>query len=393
MDIITQMADVRLQIYPEKTLGSWAVSSIRQWRFEIAWEPVIAIWSRNYWKRMWIIQELALNLNMTLFMCGSQGPEGQSLRLIGIPPSSNSTQISPDHDKTKEEVYQEFAYILLKQCERLDEVLSWCSLVEGSALPSWVPDWSTPFNRYQLHWLRIRKAGGDMRAAWSVSDSGKELWITGIIIDDVKVVGLPLSQSIPYRTFRRDPLAMHRTLLQDHENAHQNSSLLDIYWVDWDQLKEPDPWDFGMDHFWTFGMPKITKTENATRDSWQIFDRFRQSNTHFPVFGQCLKDLFPNMRKYRVEAISKYKYPGAPVDEWRHHPHELTEKHSANIHISRLALDGRKLITTETGFLGLAPEETRRGDVIAVYMTVIFPLCCVDLGRPSNTLENATSMA
>jgi len=34
------------------------------------WMCVLDLWSRNYFKRMWIIQELALNKRLSMFMCG-----------------------------------------------------------------------------------------------------------------------------------------------------------------------------------------------------------------------------------------------------------------------------------------------------------------------------------
>jgi hypothetical protein len=42
--------------------------------------------------------------------------------------------------------------------------------------------------------------------------------------------------------------------------------------------------------------------------------------------------------------------------------------------IATLALNGRRLITTMTGFLGLAPEETQNGDVVAVLYGCNFPV-------------------
>ncbi|KAK0113332.1 hypothetical protein ONS96_014197 [Cadophora gregata f. sp. sojae] len=36
------------------------------------WRELLAFLSRNYWHRLWIIQELALNHNMTLFLCGEK---------------------------------------------------------------------------------------------------------------------------------------------------------------------------------------------------------------------------------------------------------------------------------------------------------------------------------
>jgi Heterokaryon incompatibility protein (HET) len=36
----------------------------------LPWKPLLDFFSRGYWRRLWIIQELALNHNMSLFLCG-----------------------------------------------------------------------------------------------------------------------------------------------------------------------------------------------------------------------------------------------------------------------------------------------------------------------------------
>jgi Heterokaryon incompatibility protein (HET) len=38
----------------------------------LPWKEILSLFSRNYWRRLWIIQELALNHNMTLFSCGDR---------------------------------------------------------------------------------------------------------------------------------------------------------------------------------------------------------------------------------------------------------------------------------------------------------------------------------
>jgi hypothetical protein len=38
----------------------------------LPWNDLVDFFSRSYWRRLWIIQELALNHNMTLFLCGER---------------------------------------------------------------------------------------------------------------------------------------------------------------------------------------------------------------------------------------------------------------------------------------------------------------------------------
>src|SRR3982750_3710598 len=39
---------------------------------EMPWKEDLQLLFRNYWRRLWIIQEIALNHNMTLFLCGKR---------------------------------------------------------------------------------------------------------------------------------------------------------------------------------------------------------------------------------------------------------------------------------------------------------------------------------
>lgn len=42
------------------------------WIFNHPWHSILALFSRAYWSRLWIIQELALNDSLTLFLCGDR---------------------------------------------------------------------------------------------------------------------------------------------------------------------------------------------------------------------------------------------------------------------------------------------------------------------------------
>jgi hypothetical protein len=332
-------------------------------------------------------------------------PRDKIYGLLAILPNSIASQILPDYNKTTEEVYRDFATSVLQQCKRLDEVLSWCSFAEDSSLPSWIPDWASPFSRYQMHWLRIKKAGGDMTPIWSLPKDSSTLRCNGVIVDTAGFAGIPLSQSVPYRTvgkMKADShmntptfgryhnkeqlaLAVHRVLIQNHQvvaRERANGNLLDIYWIDWDQ-PEATP-DFQMEKFWKFGMQNMTEVDGVPLNTWEVFYRFRQTNAYFPVFGHFFRDFFPSMRRYLDRPVSKDQYPKALVDECNHFPHELTANHGLNMSLAVIVLGGRKLITTNTGFLGLAPEETLRGDFIAVLYGCNFP---VVLRRSDNAFK------
>lgn len=76
MDMLAQIAEVEIQIREvearkesEGELGPWARRSVLSWMSRISWATILSLLVRNYWKRMWIIQELALNHKMTVFIC------------------------------------------------------------------------------------------------------------------------------------------------------------------------------------------------------------------------------------------------------------------------------------------------------------------------------------
>jgi hypothetical protein len=55
-------------------------------------------------------------------------------------------------------------------------------------------------------------------------------------------------------------------------------------------------------------------------------------------------------------------------------PQDLTEDHKKNVTLAAITLEGRKLVTTATGFVGLAPEAAQKNDVVAVLFGCSFPV-------------------
>jgi hypothetical protein len=438
MDFILQLCDIngdiRQNVFGPNELVSWFK---RKGTVKAPWSELLHLLSRNYFRRMWIIQELGMNADMTLFVCGDRqipreaieeassfcmtyavnilevlvagsrespprdlyrnlvwrvayninnlvdwcsgaatesfldlarksdvtDPRDKVYGLLGLLPNTVAAAIVPDYAKmkSKKQVYVELARAMLGQCDRLDEVLSWCASTNEPTWPSWVPDWESPFERYHIRWFRRRDAGANNRPDWRLSNNESHLRCKGLLIDRVEDLSVQSTQLLPYRKIAQhkctpptDPqngcysnraglkAALFRTMLHAHEYASVDGDLTHIYWVDWDQLIDPDPWDLAMENFWTFGMRPITRAEDAVPyDPWQLFDRFRQSNAHFSVFGHTFKDFFPGMRCYHVHDISKHRYPGAPV-EWKHTPYEMTEEYNRNIdlQLSLLMVDG-----------------------------------------------------
>lgn len=441
------------------------------WSSNVPWKDLYALLSRVYWKRMWIIQELALNDYNTLFICGSRQLSRDSLvcccdylgnhagdvkklllgqridgdtspsndlwnisyhvsrlfqishrrtenlaivlemarkanvkdqrdkvyGLLGLMPTELTSIIQPNYALSQEDVYKQFAKSLLQVFESLDAILPWCTLDSGRSLPSWVPDWNKAFPRHHVGWLRQRRASGEVKPPPPRTMGVDRLVCKGIHVDSVASTSFSIAQSQPFRTiplssvatgtFNPDfgryrdkeglKFALFCTLLMAHPASSRDNSLTDIFWVDWDQLVAPDYANNSqMAEFWRAGMAEITSLKpDISLDLWELFDRFRHQNAQFMIFGQPFKSFFPNMRSYEP-AFARSMVDVATEDriQLQRKIQDLTAEHARNMTLAVISLEGRKLVTTKTGFIGLAPEAIEQGDVIAVLFGCNFPV-------------------
>jgi hypothetical protein len=492
MDLMAEISEITAEDEYEMSLELWLRT--------LPWEKVYAVLTRSYWKRMWIIQELALNTHMTLFLCGERqlprsailltclfcynryagaisaalakkrnddstrpsapeydtwqtaynlfnllqlngdglayqkprietvldlarkanvkDPRDKVYGMLGLLPPALSVKIQPNYSLSKEQVYIQFATALLESSKSLDETLSWCayvpddsftsrvsellksftsSIVDWSGiyaslsthlaedkLPSWVPDWTKPFTRRHVQWLRKSLTPDDTTRPYTTI--GHELRCRGVCVDSIQSTSFSPAQSHPYKTVSSTHLssstqnptysrykdihglssALERTLLMSHPRS-TNSSILDVYWIDWEDVSALNKFaDTQTAAFWTQAMAAITRKDpDTTFNPWESFDRFRHRNADFSLFGCAFKSFFPNMRSYKIPS---------PIHAAERDSQNLTTRHARNIKIAAIGLEGRRLVTTRTGFLGLAPEETQIGDTLAVLIGCAFPV-------------------
>jgi hypothetical protein len=119
-----------------------------------------------------------------------------------------------------------------------------------------------------------------------------------------------------------------------------------------------------LENLWGFGMKKFT-----SNTYWELLDRFRQSNSGFSVLGCRFRDLFPSMWSYRPPPL-----PRQPHDEIWPPPPLLNEDVTHDMKLSVLTLTGRRLVSTQSGYIGLAPEAVPSGDVVAIIYGCNFPM-------------------
>lgn len=426
------------------------------------WDAVLGLWSRNYFQRMWIIQELAMNKLMSFFMCGDryisrramQGISNDAQRqanyiagrmmttgmssrthsevwqltyhietllsisastlqhdrldilldlarkakakdardkiygLLGLLDRSLASQIIPRYDRPKEEIYLEFAKLMLERCRSLDEVFCWCAYATPATLPSWIPDWTSPIRRNHLQWFRRQKASSYHKPVWSIS--GTTLRTRAVKVGTVAslsaaatamlpygqalmspTAGTQQSSSLAYTSSRYDgeeglKIALNRTLAHDHPMWRTYAWLTDIYWENWSD-----------DNTTTPHRPPL-ESNDWLSDHWEYFDKFRQSNADFLVFGHSLRAFFPARPRgdsgnelFRQTETARDFYAQNCCDETTY---TSGGRHTDNMRLAAVALQGRRLLTTHCGFLGLAPEEVVVGDTIAVLIGCNYPV-------------------
>jgi hypothetical protein len=396
------------------------------------WPALVAFMQKPYWNRSWIIQELAMNHNSTLILCGkfkltrrmirlgasycqemSQALEDQSYRfghylesdawsmasrmyrlaslnfnpngeasldlllnlvrkadatdkkdkvygILGLLDPTISEDIIPDYSLSERQVYTNFMISIISKSRRLEQMM-FGGISTEKGWPSWVPDWRLPFGRHHIRYLRSRQASGNSLAKIRFLKKGRNgdlLACSGFQVDIVD--GVAAQPSLGYRSIQprhvsnryssRMPEALQRTLLVDHPGAN-GELLLDV------------PWISGRD---TRTSPSDSHSASEWHKLYQSsyfrkFHEFRKHNQNFCIGGQSFRNFFPQSGREIVDI-------GITLRCMR---------------LALLSLDQRALITTRTGYLGLAPKAVRQGDVVAILLGC---RCLIVLRPYSNNL-------
>ncbi|RYN88323.1 hypothetical protein AA0119_g11946 [Alternaria tenuissima] len=388
---------------------------------------------KPYWNRAWIIQELAMNQNSTLILCGEfrltrrmirlgadyfqkslkafqdrsyqfdnvLGPDVWSIAsriyrlanlvynpdleesltallnlvrgakatdardkvygILGLLDPAISADLAPDYSLSDQEVYKNFMKSVIKRSGRLDEIAYVGTHVE-KAWESWVPDLRLPFGRHHIRYLRSRSASGNEPMKVRFVEQGKNstlLVCSGLQVDvvDGTAAEPPLHRSTQSRYAldrygSRKSEALQQTLLMGHPIAtpgtimgypKATTGVLKPGVIRDVLLKVPWP----LEHSSSPRRPKICQS-----NSFRRFDKFRKHNRGFSIGGQSFESFFPAAHNKRLKV-------------------ELTLRH---LRLAMLSLEQRALITTETGYLGLAPAAVRQGDVVTILFGCRFPM-------------------
>lgn len=349
------------------------------------------------------IKEFAESLNQVLHLAqtaGAKDPRDKVYGLLGMMTDKIRASIHPDYSETvtKEHVYMQFCYALLAASGRVDTILRWCSS-SNTALPSFVPDWMVSFPRRHVGKLSWRDSSWTVHrfsdSACALSRDGLRLNIQGIVFDVVSSVSATELQHVGGSSLPETPTAQYRPTqnpscgayasLQDLSTALQRTLLMNhpflrvianppckrfsgqgdivplwslgnlilsaVFWVD---AAAGKPADIGEN------MEFLVQQW----DHWQVFERFRQANKKFEIFGHQLRDFFIPITEYKS---SFFLDTGDGDEDWKNCM-------AANLRLAAVSLVGRKLATTHRGYLALVPEASRAEDVVAVLTNCAFPV-------------------
>ncbi|EMD95085.1 hypothetical protein COCC4DRAFT_53978 [Bipolaris maydis ATCC 48331] len=394
-----------------------------------AWPALLAFTKKIYWTRSWIIQELAVNHNSTSFLCGrfkltrrmirlgalycqevlkdteewdcrsdtDLGQDEWSLvnrmhRLVSLALNPNfgisldrlsslirwakascdkdkvysvlglldpmiSADLIPDYSLSEQQIFTEFTTSVVKNRGDISYIMVG-GIPTSKGWPSWVPDWRQPFLRYHIHYFRRFAASGGLPTELRF-EKGQEneslLICSGFCVDTVNEVAAETSQiqhstqlsnnTSPNRYGDLTRQALHQTILLGYPGLRKEP-LFRIPWI-----QEPDTYSNSDNHLGDQEQLKLFQSRNYKR-----FHKFREGNKHFHAGGQDLQSFFPQYldRKPYISKIAKI------------------------MSLASISLEQRTLITTSTGYLGLAPIAVRRGDVVAI----LFGSKCPMILRP-----------
>lgn len=358
----------------------------------------------------------------------SKNTRGKVYGLVGLLPQAVSNQISPNYALPVEIVYLHLRKAMLDESGRLGSILSWCFSREGSSLPSWVPDWTIRFPHNRVYWIKRRCASALSSSMWTISSNNLNPVCKGFIVDTVKGLSASpeelaprtnaITSSLPsrYCDKQKAPMALQRTLVVRHDQCEFVLSVVDeyneippdtvmvilsnIYWINWNDIKDMTANNEPLQGIWQ-GTEAITSSPY-----WEDFDRFRHTNANFSIFSYQLRDLFsdlplypsacesssviPNMKTRRVftnqrHAISRlvlrWKTPKQrDMQSRRFSGPRLTDTDAKNMTLAKISITARRLVTTATGYLGLAPEETSQGYLITILYGCNFPVILHPVG-------------
>jgi hypothetical protein len=256
----------------------------------------------------------------------------------------------PNYNLDFHEVYAAFAKNHIEKYRNLD-VLGHCYLSPDSQLnnsvPSWIPDWRISNKRMPLYKCshsvdskRVYSASGDTCLNFWISDDLRSLSLRGLFTDTIAITGKSLK-----------PYASDQAI----DNSYLgNDRLVEIMSVtgEWADMVE------------SFHSSRCAKKgdqapENAALDDTQS----KVTGTKYLPTDEPLQDAFQRTMFADIRLTRSQEFAGRLVDAFS--PWDRIDTDDPT-HVTAMmqAIVGRKVAISESGYIGLVPEEAQEGDAI-----------------------------
>ena len=387
------------------------------------WPALIAFAQKPYWSRCWIMQELAMNHNSTLFLCGEfkltrriifngvpwnliryRPPEDSDdrsdhkfhlgthymvrhmLNLIGLTSEPDielwrtsvldlvrradatderdkiysilglldpaiSAGVTPDYSLSVQQVYTDFIKSVINTSKRLDHIV-FRDISAEQGWPSWVPDWRKPYQRHHLKGYPYHLASRDIPARFRFIKEQKDrtyLACSGFQVDTVD--GIAAEPTL--NSHATEPGTFFDGYRSQTLEAIENTFSMGNPVMSGDRLWDI-PWNWSCETDDSLAgihsNPRLLKVLQSRY--FERWDKFRRHNEDFCIGGQKLRTFFPQSDGHGVDIARALE----------------------NVRYTVQLLDNRALITTRTGYVGLAPVETCPGDVVAILLGCCWPV-------------------
>ena len=265
-------------------------------------------------------------------------PRDRAFALLGLTSDRDQLRITPDYEKSVEEVYRECAARMLTKDPML-RTLNDVSTRKKLYLPSWVPDWSV--NPYQETLSQtFFKAGGPRLALPSFSQDKARVAVDGFKFEEIEEVWSPHTHDfskLDKRSF---------------------ATFVDILWTA--KKRYPRRYSRPKSAFtalWKTMVADTVEMERATDEFVTHVLSYIRTVSHF---------------QFQKEPIPKGAFGSLPVIQAR----------EFGVVAQRYG-HGRRICVTRSGHLCLAPEETRVGDIVTFLAGARTPFIIRPISGPS----------
>ncbi|KIN00196.1 hypothetical protein OIDMADRAFT_145702 [Oidiodendron maius Zn] len=305
--------------------------------------------------------------------CGASDPRDKIFALCGLASDDGpeGLDVNIGYSTTAQEVYKAFATAILKTSYCMD-LLSVPRLPVGQrlpGLPSWVPDWSAASASISLRhrfaqygYLFEPNASKDTEATFALSNDGARLQLEGFVVDEIIEVASLLSAT-------SSSVATMSKAWSVIDSVCRRDKIL----LEWENLAIHEP-------------------EGLYPTGEKLFEAYVQVLLASSPFQQVYKDDYIKfhslshiyawlLKRYEVDPKDSFAklrkgYIGAMVYLTSSLNKRLVDKREVSKFIGRMEhlIEGRRLVKTKAGYLGLGPEEARPGDVIALVKGAKVPL-------------------